>query len=299
MDKIGRNNQLRADIMLMIVTLAWGLSYVAMAICLEEMTPLVLCAFRFVIGFLLVVALTFPKLKGMTKASVKYGAMIGAVLTIVYITVSYGVKYTSASNAGFVCALTVIITPIMAFFIYHEKPGKKLFVVLVMCMVGIAMMTLNEDLKPALGDILCAITAVAYAVQMLLTEHAVKQEEVNAFHVGVLQLGFTGLFMTILAFIFSEPTLPQSGNTWMIVIFLAVFCTGLSFVVQPIAQQYTSATHVGIIYALEPVFSAIAAFFIAGEILIPRAYAGAALMLAGTFLMELDVEALFKKKSKN
>ena len=85
----------------------------------------------------------------------------------------------------------------------------------------------------------------------------------------------------------------------MIVIFLAVFCTALSFVVQPIAQQYTSATHVGIIYALEPVFSAIAAFFIAGEVLLPRAYVGAALMLAGTFLMELNVESLFKKKDSD
>ena len=58
--------------------------------------------------------------------------------------------------------------------------------------------------------------------------------------------------------------------------------------VQSVQQQYTTATHVGLIFTLEPVFSATVAFFLAGERLLPRAYLGAVLMLLSLVLMEID-----------
>jgi drug/metabolite transporter (DMT)-like permease len=62
--------------------------------------------------------------------------------------------------------------------------------------------------------------------------------------------------------------------------------------VQTTAQQYTSATHTGLILSLEPVFSAIFAFTILGEILSLRGYAGAVILLSSVLIAEVD----FKKK---
>lgn len=73
-------------------------------------------------------------------------------------------------------------------------------------------------------------------------------------------------------------------------------CTGVAFIVQAIAQQYTSAAHVGIIFALEPVFAGIVAFIFAHEVLLPRAYFGALLMIAGLFIMEIDFTKLRIRK---
>jgi len=64
-----------------------------------------------------------------------------------------------------------------------------------------------------------------------------------------------------------------------------------------VQQQYTTASHVGLIFTLEPLFSAIVAYFFAGERLGPRGYFGAALMMASLVLMELDWSALRKQKS--
>ena len=94
----------------------------------------------------------------------------------------------------------------------------------------------------------------------------------------MFQLGFTGIFCLTAAVMFETPHLPQSPKVWGAVVFLVVFCTGIAFIVQTIAQQYISASRVGIIFTLEPVFAAITAYFIAGERLIPRAYAGAVLL---------------------
>ena len=65
---------------------------------------------------------------------------------------------------------------------------------------------------------------------------------------------------------------------------------------QPVAQQYTTASHVGVIFTLEPVFAAIVALVFAHEVLSVKAYIGALLMLASIFVMEIDFKALTNKK---
>ncbi|MBQ8562267.1 MAG: DMT family transporter, partial [Firmicutes bacterium] len=172
-----------------------------------------------------------------------------------------------------------------------------------MCFVGIALLTLKDDFSINManlkGDLLCAMCGVAYAIDLLLTEKAVAHEEVNPYQLGVFQLGVTGLCNLVLAFITETPHLPSEPNIWAAVAFLSIFCTGVAFVIQPIAQQYTTASHVGVIFALEPVFAGIVAFVLAGEVLTGKAYVGAALMVASIFVMEIDFSGLKKKLLKN
>jgi drug/metabolite transporter (DMT)-like permease len=282
--------QMKADIMLLVVTLLWGVSYLLIDISLTEVGAFSLNALRFLIAFFIALIFAFPKLKTVNKTTLKYSAVIGVALLFVYIGATFGVKYTSLSNAGFLCALTVVITPILAFFILKQKPEKKLALVVVMCLVGIALLSLKDNLRPALGDIFCIMAAFAYAVDLLITEVAVKKETVNAFQLGVFQLGFTGLFNLILSFFAETPALPHTPKAWAAVLFLSIFCTGLAFIVQALAQQYTSASHVGVIFSLEPVFAGIVAFFFASEVLSARAYAGGALLVSSLFIMELDIQ---------
>lgn len=289
------NKQVRADMMLVLMTLCWGISYYLMDLCLLEMGPLNLNAFRFLGAFIIACIIAFPRLKSVNRTTLKYALYIGVSLVFAYMGATFGVMYTSLSNSGFLCALSVIFTPILAFFFKKQKPEKKLILVVIMCVIGIALLSLNEELKPALGDILCIMCAFAYTIMMLITETAVAKEEVDAFQLGVFQQGFTGMFMLILSFIFEEPCFPSSPAGWGAALFLAVFCTGVAFIVQSIAQQYTSASHVGVIFTLEPVFAGVVAFFFAGEVLLPRAYFGAALLILSLFIMEIDFKNLLKR----
>ena len=135
--------QLKADLMLVIVTLGWGMSYYFIDICLKEMGTFTLNAFRFLGAFLAGRRACFPRLKHVNMVTLKYSLYIGIALVIVYIGATFGVKYTSLSNAGFLCALAVVFTPVLAFFVKKQKPGRKLMVVIVLCIIGIALMTLD------------------------------------------------------------------------------------------------------------------------------------------------------------
>ena len=294
------SKQVRADGILILVTLCWGVSYLLMDISLEELDPFTLNAFRFLGAFAIAALVSFKKIRTVNKTTLKYSLLVGFALVFVYIGATFGVKYTSLSNSGFLCALTVVFTPILAWLFFKKAPGKKLTFVVILCFIGIALLTLGDDfsinMEHLKGDLLCLKCAVAYAADLLLTEKAVSHEEVDAYNLGVFQLGVTGALNLIMALIVETPQAPQTMEVWSAVIFLSVFCTGVAFVLQPVAQQYTTASHVGVIFTLEPVFAAVVAYFFAGEILSFKAYLGAALMLASIFIMEIDFKTLKKKK---
>lgn len=287
--------QLKADGMLLIVTLAWGISYLLLDISLSDLGAFTLNALRFLIAFGVAVVFSFPRMRKVNRATLRAAAILGFILMLVYIGATFGVQYTSLTNAGFLCALSIVIVPIIDFAFKGRKPAGKLVVAVVVSLVGIGMMTLNQALKPALGDILCILCAVAYAVHLTYVETAVHREEINAYQLGVLQLGFSGLYQGILAMLVEEPHWPGTPQIWGAVLFLAIFCTGLAFIVQTLAQQYTSAAHVGIIFSMEPVFAGLAAFAFAHEVLTAKAYVGAGLLLTGILIMESDWSSLKKK----
>ncbi len=289
-------NSLKADIGLLIVTLCWGVSYILIDVCLSEMTNMGLNSLRFLVAFGVAYIAAFKKMQHPSRETLRYAFFVSIALTIVYITATYGVMYTSLSNCGFLNALSTVFTPILGFLVFKKRPEKKIIPVVIICMVGIGLISLDSSFKPALGDIFCLSCAVSYAFHLQITDNAVKNENVNAFQLGVFQLGLVGVYMLILDLVLHKtPSIPQSGKVWAAAIFLAIFCTGLSFIVQAVAQQYTSPNHVGVIFAFEPVFSGIAAYFIAGEVLLPRAYVGAVLMIGSLFVMEIDFG---KKKGK-
>ena len=220
----------------------------------------------------------------------------GLCLVLTYIGCTYGVLYTSLSNAGFICALPVVVTPLLEWLFLRKRPDRRLAVALVLCTVGMGLMTLNGALRPALGDIICLLCAVAYAGDLVLTDRAVHDPQVNALQLGILQLGVVGFVMLGLAFLLEKPCLPQTPAVWGAALFLGVFCSGVGFVIQTVQQQYTSASHVGLIFTLEPVFSAIVAYFFAHEVLQLRGYIGAALMMVSLLVMELDWKSLLRRR---
>lgn len=280
--------QRKADLLLVMVTAFWGASYYLTDLCLREVPPMCLTAFRFLSAFFLLSAVFFKNVSRINAITLKYTLLVGLALAGCYIFYGYAITRTSLSNAGFICALPVVFTPLLDFLFRGKKPKRKLLFALLLCTVGLALMTLNDQFQPRSGDLLSLGVALCYSIDLLLTEEAVRQPEVDPLALGVCQLAVVGVLTLIISLAIETPALPRTPTTWGAALFLGIFCTGIAFVIQSVQQQYTSASHVGLIFTLEPVFSATVAFFLAGERLLPRAYLGAVLMLLSLVLMEID-----------
>ena len=282
------SRQRKADLLLVLVTAFWGGSYYLTDLCLQEVPPMCLTAFRFLSAFILLTLVFLPHIRRVNRITLKYSVYVGLALSGTYIFYGYGITRTSLSNAGFICALPVVFTPILDFLFHRTRPKRKLIFALLLCTVGLGLMTLNEQFRPRSGDLLCLGVAFCYAIDLLLTEEAVRQDGVDPISLGVCQLGVVGIITLVLSLAIETPALPHPPSLWAAALFLGIFCTGVAFVIQSVQQQYTTATHVGLIFTLEPVFSAAVAFLLAHERLLPRGYLGAALMLFSLILMEID-----------
>lgn len=291
---------LQADLMLLFVALSWGASNLAISTCLTELSPLTINIFRFIAAVLTVAILGFKKLRTINLTTVKYAFLMGIFLTGNYFFTNIGIANTTLSNAGFYCGLAVIFAPVGEWIFFGKKPDRKLWLVIAICFVGVFLMSMKGDFSVNTanlkGDIFCICCALSYTGNILITDKAVMDERTDAYNLGALQIGFTLLWSTVLASMFENVVLPHSGIVIFCLIFLGVLCTGLAFVIQPIAQQYTTGTHVGLILALEPVFCAIIAFLFAGEVLFAQNYVGMVLLMIGIVILEIDFKPKKEKK---
>lgn len=283
--------QRRAELLLALATGFWSISYYFSRVCLEEMDVLCLNAFRFLSAFAFLGLIYRKHLRLLTRETAKWGAVIGLVLVVTYVGATYGVKYTSLSNAGFISCLAVIFTPLLELLVFRKLPEKKLTFALLLCVAGLALLTLGEELRFASGDALCLLCSVSYAADILITERAVAKPEVDPIGMCVVQIGVTGAVFLLFSCLFERPGFPRTPGGWGAALFLGLFCSGVAFVIQNTQQRYTAASRVALIFTLEPVFSAIVAYFLAGERLLPRNYLGAVLMLLSLLIAQID----FKK----
>ena len=145
MEKGKGRKQFEADMMLLLVTLCWGVSYLAMDICLTELTPFMVNSFRFLGSFILLCIFFFKKVRTINKITFKYAFLASISMIFVYIGATYGVLYTTISNSGFLCNLTVIFTPIIAFVVFKTKPDKRILFGLILTVVGILLLTKTDE----------------------------------------------------------------------------------------------------------------------------------------------------------
>lgn len=196
-----------------------------------------------------------------------------------------GLRFTTASKAGFITGLSVVIVPILSALFLSQNPSGKVWLGAGLATLGLAFLSLKDSLIPSYGDLLVLVCAVAYAAQIVaLGKFAPRM---RLFPLTFAQL-LTVMFMSaIFALIFERPIQIPASKVMGAALFTGIPATSLAFGVQTFAQKYTSPSHAAIIFSAEPVFAALFAFLIAGEVLGPRELLGCLLILGAMLLAEV------------
>ncbi|WP_373845135.1 DMT family transporter [Clostridium sp.] len=273
-----------------LITIAWGSSYLFMKMGLDSIDVFNLVALRFGIAFLLTAPIFYKKLCNIDKKTLLYGGILGAALFCVLSTLMFGLKTTSASSAGFLAGTTVIFVPFLQIIINGKRPTLPITAGVLLTVVGIALLTIDSTFQLDTKSLFCVLAAFIYAGQILLTSHFSKM--VDPLALGVLQLGFAGIFGLLFSFIFEQPRLPGNSVEWFAVLSLSVVCSAFGFVLQPVAQKYTTPERTGILFSLEPVFSAIFGFVFLHEVLKIQGYLGAILVFSGVIISGINKKTM-------
>jgi drug/metabolite transporter (DMT)-like permease len=83
---------------------------------------------------------------------------------------------------------------------------------------------------------------------------------------------------------------PPDSGVWAVVVFTAVVCTAVAFVVQTWSQAHMTTTKVAVILTMEVVFAALFAIIFGGERLTLQATLGGLMVLTAMFMIVLKEE---------
>lgn len=267
------------------VALAWGSSYLMMKVGLTGVGPFNLIALRFGIAFLFMTVAFHKSYRDLTPVIFGKGIIVGIILFLLFTGMVCGVNYTTASTAGFLTSTSVILVPILECILRRRPPAKMVVLSTVLASIGLFLLTARDGFSLDKGAALCLMGALFYAIYIVVQDRIAKGED--AFLISILQLGVASLLGLLASFLLETPVLPQSPATWGAVVYLGLICSAYGFVVQPIAQKHAAPERIGLIFSLEPVFSALLSFLFLHEVLAGINYLGGGLIFLAVVLPEL------------
>ncbi|GLI54594.1 multidrug transporter [Propionigenium maris DSM 9537] len=287
----------RANLMILLATIFWGTSYTLTKVGLGSFGVFNLIAIRFLLGFG-VAALVLRRHMVIKRKVLYYSIGLGTLLFMAFTTMTLALKYTTASNVGFLVGSLVVIIPIISFLILREKIERRVMFASPVAFLGITLITMNGGVTMNRGDLLALLCAGFFALHIVFTGKLTKR--VDSLSLGVLQLGVVG-GMSLPVALFSEDfQLPPSVNLWIIVLFLSIMSTAFGYVTQTVAQQETPPEVAGVIISLEPLFSAVVAYSVLGEVMSIQGIIGGCILLGSILLVQVEPlkikGALFKKQ---
>ena len=272
----------RAELLMLFVTFCWGSSYLFMQENLSTIGPCWLLVWRFGIAFAAGALLLGRTWHKVNRELLRVSAIVGLLTAISFMGMVLGLEYTTTSNAGFMMRTMVIFIPFVERFVYHRALSRSILATTATACLGIACLTLHDGLRLNPGDLLCLGAALLNAIQVSYTSRLLVR--MDPITIGVLQFGFTSLFGLVPALLFETPAAPVGFMGWFGILYLGLICSAFGFTAQFVAQKYTSAERIGILFCLEPVFATMLGVIVLHEPFGLMSAAGAALVLASVVL---------------
>lgn len=288
----------KADLSLVLVTIGWGASFILAKQALVELEVFNFLAIRFLLAFAISMLFFIKPMLRMNRETLTYGLGLGVVLFLAFSIQTLGLSYTSVSNSAFITGLSVVMVPLMTAAMEKRRPEVKVLIGSITAVLGLGLLTMTGSaIHFNIGDVLTLVGALFFATHIIGVGMAPKKAA--AIPMALLQIGTVGVLSLITSLVVEKPSLSMSFDTGLAVLVLALVCTAGAYIVQNVAQKYTTATRTALIYAMEPVFAAASGFVLLGEVLAPIALVGAGLILTGTLLSELPLlDRLYEKLGK-
>lgn len=286
-----------ADISLLFVTFIWGTTFVLVQNAIGLLEPFSFNGVRFLAAaFMLLLWLLIFERKQLAFINVKMvasGVFIGFWLFLGYAAQTIGLLYTTTSKAGFITGLSVIFVPLFSMFLLKQFPSRNVVIGVSIATFGLFLLTMTDISSLNIGDGFVFICAISFALQIIFTGKF--SSKYPTLLLTVIQISTVAILSIISSFFLEDWR--KSFNTEILfskdviiaLIITSIFATALAFLIQTNFQKYTTATRVALIFAMEPVFAAIAGYYWAAERLSYSALFGCLLILAGMIFAELPV----------
>jgi len=275
----------RGYILIVVLSIIWGLAFVAIRRADFELSPVNLTLLRWLIvsaGFLVIYPLVIkPKVKFERKDFPRMLLVAITSVVIYHLALNTAEKQVDASLAGLLISLAPLTTVLLSSVVLHEKLRARLWFALVLAIAGsvaISSPDLSLSSTATAGPLLVVLAAVssgvvAVASKPLTTKYGPFPVAAWAAFLGtaiLLPLGTQSLVSQAVAL---------SAYGWASVLYLAILSTVLANLIYFTLVSRQQLSRLGVQLYLVPAVSAVGGVLILGESLGLATVVGGALLL--------------------
>lgn len=286
------SRSLKAHLLLVLMTLIWGSTFVLIKEALKDSSPLLLNAVRMALAAVLLALFYRKHLAAWTRPTVVAGVVVGIFLYLGYAFQTTGLKLTTPSKSAFLTGTSTVLVPLVLVVFWKTRIHLWRVAGIALAFLGLFLMTvpagragLADFAKVNQGDILSIGCAFGFALQIVFLGRASQRFPFEK--IAVLQVGTAAILMALTTPLLEHPRFQPSATVIATVLITGILGTAVAFTVQAWAQQFTPATHTALIFNMEPVFAWLTSFLYLKERLGVRAGVGALLILTGVLVSEL------------
>jgi drug/metabolite transporter (DMT)-like permease len=228
---------------------------------LVGMPPFMFLGIRFTLAASILALLCLPQLKKQNKKAIFQSFSTGILLGLSLLVWIIGLhKIDNVGEGAFIVSLTVVLIPLLAKVFFKDRISISLLVSLVPAVIGLGMLSISGDAKSGFSfcynqaHIFFLISTLGFAFHVILT--ARFAQKIPALPLTSIQLFAVGMMGTI-ATLFTESVPAEiSPIIWFWLLCSALISTSLRFTLQNKALTHLNPSHAGMIFMLEPVWTA-------------------------------------------
>ncbi|MBY6189785.1 DMT family transporter [Microbulbifer agarilyticus] len=291
-----KQNQARAELLLLLAALFWGVAFVPQKIAMAHIEPLAFNAWRFLLGGLLLIPIVYwlggrrnskpveegaPSIARSWRNCLPGGAVLGFWLFLGAALQQASLIYTTAGRAGFISGFYLLLVPIIGLSLGH-KTNRWTWGGVALALIGLYWLADFSEETQLIGDLMVFASAFVFAIQVLSADYLVHRYD--ALRLAAIQFLVCGVLSAIASLLIEQPTLQAAWDAAWPIAYMMIFSTAIAFTFQLLGQRNAAPSHATVIMSLESVFAVAAGWLFLNEMLSAKELVGCGLMLAGMFV---------------
>ena len=291
--------RLLAKPMLFAAALIWGNSFFIMKNALDVMPVFFLLAIRFTAGAGLLSLAAWKRWKDLSPDYLWRGAVVGGFLFLAYSVQTFGLALTTPSKNAFLTSVYCVMVPFLTWAVVKRKPDRYNIAAALLCVTGVGLVSLTEELTVNTGDLLTLCCALFYAGHIVAVAKVSPEKDITL--LTVFQFAFAALYAWICGACtetFPAAALTDPAVLWPLA-YLCVMATTVALLFQNVGMIWSDPASASVILSLESVFGVLSSVIFYGDPLTGRLLAGFALIFVAVVCSETKFSFLRKNRKAN
>ena len=276
---------------LMLLSVIWGLAFVAIKEADEVLSPVNLALLRWIVASFLFLALLpiIGRAKSKFERKDLPRLLVVAFSNVVgyHISLNYAETSISAGLSGLLISFGPVFIVLLSVLLLNEKAGRKVLVALVLAIVGALILSVGSislsDFASLYGPVEVALSALFYAMFSVLGKPLVSKYGSAPTTIWAGVLG-TAMMLPLLSTSFISQVESMPLNGWISVLYLSILSTVLGYTLFYTLIRNKAVSTISIQLYLAPIVSVVGGVMLLGESVTTFTVIGGALMLAAVAL---------------